>query len=184
MLTGSLLAGPRLKALLPALLHAQLSASSPPTLLAALRRIHRLTLALCVPNALCPIACLPPPPPPPLLLLPLAGVTKLAYFKDLMVGAIACRLEEKEPGQKKLYIMTLGVLATYRGRGIGTKLLEHVLANVSGLGDVKSIYLNVQSNNNEAIAFYEKFGFSVTGRIENYYKRLEPSDCKVLEKLL
>ena len=111
-------------------------------------------------------------------------MTKLAYFKDLMVGAIACRLEEKEPGQKKLYIMTLGVLASYRGRGIGTKLLEHVLANVGALGEVKSIYLNVQSNNDEAIAFYKKFGFSVTGTIENYYKRLDPSDCKVLERTL
>ena len=109
------------------------------------------------------------------------SVTKLAYFKDLMVGAIACRVEEKEPGQKKLYIMTLGVLASYRGRGIGTNLLEHVLENVKDLGGIKSIYLNVQSNNDYAIAFYKKHGFEVTDTIMGYYKRLDPPDCKVLE---
>ncbi|XP_022868480.1 probable N-acetyltransferase san [Olea europaea var. sylvestris] len=45
--------------------------------------------------------------------------TKLAYYSDICVGSIACRLEKKEGGGICVYIMTLGVLAPYRGIGIG-----------------------------------------------------------------
>jgi hypothetical protein len=43
----------------------------------------------------------------------------VAYYSDICVGAIACRLEKKEGGAVCVYIMTLGVLAPYRGLGLG-----------------------------------------------------------------
>ncbi|KAJ8429378.1 hypothetical protein Cgig2_002000 [Carnegiea gigantea] len=109
--------------------------------------------------------------------------TKLAYYSDICVGAIACRLEKKDPGAVRVYIMTLGVLAPYRGLGIGTELLNHVLEQCSKQS-ISEIYLHVQTNNDDAINFYKKFGFEVTETIQNYYTNITPPDCYVVSKHL
>jgi GNAT superfamily N-acetyltransferase len=43
---------------------------------------------------------------------------RILYFKDIPVGVVGGRIET-EGGVKRLYIMTLAVLAAYRGRGLG-----------------------------------------------------------------
>ncbi|KAG8051392.1 hypothetical protein GUJ93_ZPchr0001g31774 [Zizania palustris] len=106
-----------------------------------------------------------------------------AYYSDICVGAIACRLEKKEGGAVCVYIMTLGVLAPYRGLGIGSKLLNCVL-DLCEKQDVPEIYLHVQTNNDDAISFYKKFGFEITKTIEKYYKNIMPPDCYVLTKFI
>ncbi|PWA35091.1 N-alpha-acetyltransferase 50 [Artemisia annua] len=109
--------------------------------------------------------------------------TKLAYYNDICVGSIACRLEKKEGGAVRVYIMTLGVLAPYRGYGIGTKLLNHVI-DLSGKQNISEIYLHVQTNNEDAITFYKKFGFEITETIKNYYTKITPPDCYVVTKYI
>ncbi|KAL6615562.1 hypothetical protein ACP70R_037832 [Stipagrostis hirtigluma subsp. patula] len=109
--------------------------------------------------------------------------SKLAYYNDICVGAIACRLEKKEGGAVRVYIMTLGVLAPYRGLGIGTKLLNHVF-DLSAKQNISEIYLHVQTNNDDAIAFYKKFGFEITETIHNYYMNITPPDCYVVTKFI
>jgi ribosomal protein S18 acetylase RimI-like enzyme len=44
--------------------------------------------------------------------------------------------------------------------------------------------LHVQTNNEEGLAFYRKFGFDVIRKIENYYTDIEPPDCYLLVKVL
>ncbi|KAL4592273.1 hypothetical protein LXL04_005261 [Taraxacum kok-saghyz] len=109
--------------------------------------------------------------------------TKLAYYNDICVGSIACRIEKKEGGSIRVYIMTLGVLAPYRGLGIGTKLLNHVI-ELSHKQNIGEIYLHVQTNNEDAISFYKKFGFEITETIKNYYTNITPPDCYVVTKYI
>ena len=40
----------------------------------------------------------------------------------------------------------------------------------------------MQTSNDEAIAFYKKFGFEVMDKVEAYYKRIEPPDAYRLVK--
>jgi len=110
--------------------------------------------------------------------------TQFAYWNGFVVGAICCRLEPPSgPGPKKLYIMTIGVLAAYRRRNIGRALLEKVLENIKEYPeDIVQVYLHVQTNNDSALDFYKAFGFEITETIQNYYKRIEPPDCHVLSK--
>ncbi|PKI84259.1 hypothetical protein MVES_001422 [Malassezia vespertilionis] len=55
---------------------------------------------------------------------------KLGLFNDIPVGDICCTLEDgPDETTWKIYIMTLGVLPSYRRLGIATALLNHVLEN-------------------------------------------------------
>ncbi|PWN98422.1 acyl-CoA N-acyltransferase [Tilletiopsis washingtonensis] len=48
---------------------------------------------------------------------------------------------------------------------------------------VESIYLHVQTGNDEAKAFYEKHGFKETKRVEDYYRaNIEPRSAWLLER--
>ena len=42
-----------------------------------------------------------------------------AFCNDVLVGAVAVRLERLPDGKAKLYFLTLGVLAAYRNYGVG-----------------------------------------------------------------
>ncbi|KAL3645576.1 hypothetical protein CASFOL_010756 [Castilleja foliolosa] len=94
-----------------------------------------------------------------------------------------CRLEKKETGAVRVYIMTLGVLAPYHGLGIGTKLLNYVL-DLCSKQSIGEVYLHVQTNNEDAINFYKKFGFEITETIHNYYTNITPPDCYVVTKFI
>eukprot|EP00051_Salpingoeca_urceolata_P027776 m.483237 g.483237 ORF g.483237 m.483237 type:complete len:174 (-) comp22838_c0_seq1:43-564(-) len=110
---------------------------------------------------------------------------KLAYFEDIVVGAVCCRVDTEEgSGVRKLYIMTLGCLQAYRGLGLGKMMLEHVLAEAAKDSTLQEIYLHVQISNEEAIGFYKHFGFDVIETRKDYYKRIKPADAYVVSKRL
>ncbi|TPP60759.1 N-acetyltransferase NAT13 [Fasciola gigantica] len=132
-------------------------------------------------------------------LLKNSHMCRLAYFNDIVVGAVSYRVdnviakqgdgaaEDITPNShylKKCYIMTLGCLAPYRGLGIGTVMLKHVVRFCKKHGGIRSIYLHVHVENSGAVAFYKRFGFDITGEVEDYYRCVEPKTAYILEKNL
>ena len=66
-------------------------------------------------------------------------------------------------------------------------MMHHIIQKISDSdkrNQISSIFLHVQTNNEEAICFYKKFGFAVVKEVENYYPRLTPSNAFILEKQL
>lgn len=115
--------------------------------------------------------------------LEVGELAKLAYYNDIVVGAVCCRVDTSE-NSRRLYIMTLGCLSPYRRLGVGTVMVEHVLRHVEKDGNYDNVYLHVQVNNTGAIDFYKKFGFEIHETKKHYYKRIEPADAHVLQKNL
>ena len=91
---------------------------------------------------------------------------------------------------KRIYIMTLGVLAAYRGRQIGTQLIQSIFDHYEShkeneYKDVTEMVLHVQISNDDAIKFYTtRFGFEKGEMVENYYRRIDPPHCYKLYKKL
>ena len=68
----------------------------------------------------------------------------------------------------------------------GAQLIERVLrlAEAYEGATISEVYLHVQSNNEEALRFYDRFGFSRGDLVPAYYKHIEPSDAYVVRKVL
>lgn len=118
------------------------------------------------------------------ILLPEAeDFCKLVYYNDVPVGTACCRMETVD-GQTKLYLMTMGILAPYRHRGVGSYSLQKIIdaATAHAKPKIDVIYLHVQVSNDSAKAFYERHGFKEIGVYEHYYKKIVPQDAWILER--
>ena len=110
----------------------------------------------------------------------------LAYFNnDIAVGEICFWFEPSEDNLK-MYIMTIGVLETYRKRGIGTALLEEAIKmNKNNKNEkAKEIYLHVHVDNEASMSFYEKHGFQKGDLLPDYYSSLDKKGAYVFSKSL
>jgi [ribosomal protein S18]-alanine N-acetyltransferase len=77
-------------------------------------------------------------------------------------------------------ILSIAVDERHRGRGLSRNLLLTHLGHLAGRG-VRTIFLEVEENNQPARRLYERLGFAVVGRRERYYKQ---SDGEQLNALL
>lgn len=78
----------------------------------------------------------------------------------------------------ELHVNNLAVRPAYRGRGAGTALLRHVLAEAARLGALRAT-LEVRRSNDPARRLYERLGFRVAGVRRNYYAN-PPEDALIL----
>ena len=76
----------------------------------------------------------------------------------------------------------VAVAEAFRGKGIGTKLVEAVLERAAQRG-VREVFLEVRTSNAGAQNLYKAFGFFEVGKRKNYY--LQPTeDALVMKKVL
>ena len=68
----------------------------------------------------------------------------------------------------EIHINNVAIRPQFRGRGIGTALMRHVLAEASRLG-ARRATLEVRSSNTDARRLYERLGFYVAATRRNYY---------------
>jgi ribosomal protein S18 acetylase RimI-like enzyme len=120
-----------------------------------------------------------------------SALRSAAILGRVVIGGIACRLEAvpapAEGGggpSARLYIMTLGVLAPYRGEGVGSALLRRALDECAGDEAIRYAYLHVHSGNEEAVRFYERFDFRIHCTVPGYYRKLSPPDAVELRLTL
>ena len=83
--------------------------------------------------------------------------------------SVGCIIWEKD--QTQTNILALGVLVLYRGKGVASILLSKCL------DDCKEAFLHVQTDNSDAIQFYEQRGFIIEQTIQNYYRRVTCTDA-------
>ena len=68
----------------------------------------------------------------------------------------------------EIHINNIAMRPAFRGRGIGTALLHHILAAARELG-ARRATLEVRASNAEALRLYERLEFYVAGTRRNYY---------------
>ena len=66
-------------------------------------------------------------------------------------------------------ILTIAVAPAHRGRGLSRQLLLTHLGHLAGRG-VRTVFLEVEENNQPARRLYDRAGFTVAGRRERYYQ--------------
>ncbi|MEM0340286.1 MAG: N-acetyltransferase [Acidilobaceae archaeon] len=84
--------------------------------------------------------------------------------------------------QKVGHLVSIAVLASYRGRGIGSRLLAESIRVVRDIYEAISMYLEVRVSNYVAVRLYEKFGFRKVRLARGYYS--DGEDAYIMVKRL
>ncbi|KAJ2713907.1 N-acetyltransferase 5 [Coemansia spiralis] len=121
---------------------------------------------------------------------------RLAFYNGACVGTVTCRkqplgfadaptahLDPSAPPavDYEVYMMTLGVLAPYRRLGIAHGLLASAIEAAAADPTVRRIVLHVQTDNDDALRFYHRRGFTTLRMVERYYKVLDPPHAYLLQ---
>jgi len=76
-------------------------------------------------------------------------------------------------------ILSIAVAASHRGLGLSRELLLTHLGHLAGHG-VRTVFLEVEENNQPARRLYQRAGFTVAGRRERYYRQTSGEQLNAL----
>jgi ribosomal-protein-alanine N-acetyltransferase len=113
----------------------------------------------------------------------------LRYFLMLSSADCVVALEENqiagfilsEENPPLAHIVTLDVAEKHRRHGVGTALLEKLESNLAARG-VRSILLETATENEPAVAFWQRHGYRIEATLKRYY--LGRLDAYEIRKLL
>jgi len=99
----------------------------------------------------------------------------VAEISGKLVGYIMCKMEYGFSNFKKLgfvkkgHVVSVAVIDEYRGKGIGSELVNESLKGVK-MRQCGEMYLEVRCSNNDDVRLYEKLAFSINQRLKTYYR--------------
>ena len=100
------------------------------------------------------------------------------------IDAIVIGYAIMSTGAGEAHVLNLCVAEQYRFRGIGSRMLEHLLEFAKSLG-VGDVFLEVRPSNTVAIRLYQSRGFAQIGVRRGYYQAADGrEDAVVLRKVL
>ncbi|CAD5217020.1 unnamed protein product [Bursaphelenchus xylophilus] len=115
--------------------------------------------------------------------IPATFYVRLAFVKSRPVGLICidtdCRFEDNSIPEASPYLLFLGVKPMFRMQGIGSRLLNTSVNDLSADGH-SAIYLHVQKDNEPAISIYRQHKFKHIATIPHYYRRMECEDAWIM----
>ncbi|WP_184257823.1 ribosomal protein S18-alanine N-acetyltransferase [Rhodopseudomonas rhenobacensis] len=82
-----------------------------------------------------------------------------------IIGFVVSRMAADEAE-----ILSIAIDPGYRGRRLSRDLLHTHLRHLAGRG-IKTLFLEVEENNQPARRLYDHFGFTVVGRRDRYYRQ-------------
>ncbi len=104
-------------------------------------------------------------------------ILKVAVFNNRIIGYVCIRTI-----LDITHVLNLVVLPEFRRMGIGSRLLQDGLKELTNLRpDTGLILLEVRESNTPAIKLYEKSGFKIRGKRTGYYHM--PNEDAVIMKL-
>jgi ribosomal protein S18 acetylase RimI-like enzyme len=101
------------------------------------------------------------------------GAGFLAMDQNTACGIAGVFIDERDPTRAQM--VSMWIAPTQRRRGIGRLLVEDIVTWVRQR-EGRTLGLMVTSNNESAISFYRRLGFTPTGRTEPY-----PNDPSLIE---
>jgi ribosomal-protein-alanine N-acetyltransferase len=115
--------------------------------------------------------------------------TTLHYFLTIPSADCVVALEENhlagfilsEENPPLAHIITLDVAAKERRHGVGTALLQKLESNLAARG-VRSILLETATDNEAAVAFWQRHGYRSEAVLKRYY--LGRTDAHEMRKIL
>jgi len=109
---------------------------------------------------------------PPSLYLTVYNLWSDGFQLLLHDGRVVAFIAAVPTGTKVARILMLAVIPEFRRKTMGKKLMSRFYQICLERG-LDSVILEVRKSNKEAIAFYEREGFSVYGEIPNFYSNGE-----------